>query len=315
MRAVLTPVMGGREWAFMLVLSMFWGGSFFFNKIALGELPAFTIVFARVGIGAVALNILVRLLGQRVPRSPDLWFAFVIMGLLTNTIPFCMMVVGQRDIAIGLASVLNATTPLFTVMLAPLMARDEKINPAKLAGVVLGLVGVSVLVGADALAGLDRGVIGELLCLGAALAFALSGLYGRRFRTMGVSPLVTAAGQVTTSAVIMLPIAALDAPWDLAPPSAAVWGALLCLGLLSTTLGYVLFYRILAAAGAINLMLVTFLQPAFAILLGAVILGERLNLRQFAGMALIGLGLAAMDGRLFARRRLNRSARAGPGCD
>jgi drug/metabolite transporter (DMT)-like permease len=315
MRASVSPVMGARDWMLMLILSVFWGGSFFFNKIALGELPPFTIVLARVAIGGLALNILLLALGQRLPRSPALWRDFAMMGLLTNIIPFCLMVAGQRAIAIGLASVLNATTPLFTVLLAPLMARDEKVTPAKLTGVVLGLVGVAVLIGADALAGLDRGVVGEVMCLGAALAFALSGLYGRRFQGMGVSPLVTATGQVTTSAIMMLPIAALDAPWRLPVPSAAVWGALLCLGLLSTTLGYFLFYRILAAAGAINLMLVTFLQPAFAILLGAGILGERLNARQFAGMALIACGLAAMDGRLFARRAISRSATTGRDSD
>ena len=146
--------------------------------------------------------------------------------------------------------------------------------------------------------GLGYGVGGQLACLLAAVSYALAGIFGRRFKRLGLSPLVTATGQVTATTVMMAPIAAFfDRPWTLATPSLDACAAVLALALLSTALGYVLYFRILAAAGATNLLLVTFLMPIGAVSLGALVLGEHLAPRQFLGMALIGLGLAAIDGR------------------
>jgi drug/metabolite transporter (DMT)-like permease len=290
--------MGPTEWALLILLSLLWGGSFFFAEVALQELPPLSVVFARVAIGALALLVLVHGLGLRLPRQFPLWRAFFVMGALNNAIPFTLIVWGQTAITGGLAAILNATTPLFTVVLAHRLTRDERMTPAKLAGVVIGFFGVAIMIGPQAVEGRSNFVLAELAVLGAALSYACAGIYGRRFRE--VPPLVTAAGQVTASSVMLCPLVlAVDQPWALALPGPAVLGALLGLGLLCTTAAYVIYFRILATAGATNLLLVTFLIPVSAILLGALVLGERLTVGQLAGMAVIALGLAAIDSRLW----------------
>jgi drug/metabolite transporter (DMT)-like permease len=295
------------DWILLISLGMLWGGSFFFAAVALAELPPFTIVLSRVGIAAIVLWLLMPLLRQRMPRDGASWRAFVVMGTLNNLVPFSLIVWGQSHIASGLAAILNAMTPLFTVALAHVLAADERLNAGKLAGVFFGLLGVVVVVGPDALSGIGAGVLSELACLAAALCYACAGLYGRRFRRMGLTPLATATGQVTATTAMLLPIAlVVDRPWLLPLPAAATLGALFGSALLCTALGYVVYFRLLASAGATNLLLVTFLIPASAILLGALILGEQLAARHFAGMALIALGLAAIDGRL-ARLTMERS--------
>lgn len=302
--------MGAAEWAMLVVLSVLWGGSFFFNGVAVRELPPFTIVAARVGIAALALWGVLAVLRVRAPRAPGLWAAFLGMGLLNNAVPFALFAWGQQHIASGLAAILNATTPLFTVAVAHLLTPDERLTPGKAAGVLAGIVGVAVMLGADPLAGLGTGLLAQLACLAAALSYALAGVFGRRFKRLGAPPLAAAAGQVTASALVLLPLAVLvDRPWALPVPGPAAWGALVGIGLLSTALAYVLYFRILAAAGATNLLLVTFLIPVSAILLGALVLGERLEPKHFLGMALIGAGLALIDGRLPGALRRPRPAR------
>jgi drug/metabolite transporter (DMT)-like permease len=291
--------MGGREWAMLLALAVLWGCSFFFNGAAVRDLPSFTLVWLRVACAAVALLVMLRLLGQRMPTHGQIWIAFFGMGLLNNVLPFVLIVWGQHRIASGLASILNATTPLFTVLVAHLLTPDEKLTPLKGAGVVVGLVGAAVMIGPDVLGGLGSGVLAQLACLAAALSYAFAGIFGRRFKRMGVAPLATAAGQVSASTVLLLPVMLLvDRPWTMATPHATTWVAVLGVGLLSTALAYVLYFHILAAAGATNLLLVTFLIPVSAILLGALVLGELLLPRHFLGIAMIGLGLMLIDGRL-----------------
>jgi drug/metabolite transporter (DMT)-like permease len=288
--------MSWRVWIWLLSLSMLWGGSFFFAKVALGTLGPFTVVFCRVALAALALNIV------RPLRRGSPWRTYFAMGALNNAIPFALIFWGQTHIASGLASILNATTPLFTVVVAHALTNDEKMTGAKVAALLAGLAGVTVLIGPDAFARPTASVWGQLACLGAALSYAFAGIYGRRFRAMGIAPLDAAAGQVTASTVLILPIMLIvEQPWTLAAlPPASTWAALAGLALLSTALAYVLYFRILAAAGATNLLLVTFLIPVTSILLGALLLHERLEPRHIAGMALIGLGLAAIDG-LIAR--------------
>ncbi|MEX2315338.1 MAG: DMT family transporter, partial [Thermomicrobiales bacterium] len=255
------------------------------------------------------LNLIVLASGQRMPRSLRSWMPFLAMGALNNLIPFSLIFWGQTQIASGLASILNATTPLFTVLLAHLLTRDERLTAGKAFGVLFGILGVTVMIGLEALDGLSLHVIGELAVVGAALSYGFASLYGRRFR--GQPPLVTASGQVTATALMMVPIAAIaDQPWRLPAPSPVTWGALAGLALLSTAIAYMIYFRILAVAGATNLVLVTFLIPVSALLLGTTILDERLDPRHVAGMLLIGLGLAVMDGRLLRlARRGERSDR------
>ena len=289
--------MGATEWILLIALATVWGGSFFFAAVALETLPPFTIVFVRVAIAAVALNILVRALGLRLPATRADALRFLAMGALNNAIPFSLTVFGQTQIASGLAAILNATTPLFTVLLAHLLTRDERLTPARGAGVAIGFAGAVVIIGPTALTGLGDGAWAEIAVLAAAVSYAAAGVYGRRFRTL--PPVVTAAGQVTASSLTILPVMLIvDAPWTLPMPDLETIGALLGIGLICTTAAYLMFFRILAAAGAINLLLVTFLIPVSALTLGIAFLGEALTQRQALGMALIGVGLAAIDGRL-----------------
>lgn len=302
------------DWGLLVALSILWGGSFFFVGIAVRELPPLTIVAMRVALAALALGGLLRILGLPMPRDRRTWVAFFGMGALNNLLPFCLIVWGQTQISSGVASVLNATTPLFGVLVAHVLTRDEKMTGNRLAGVLIGFAGVAVMIGPTALAGLGNGLLPQLAVLGAALSYSFAGIFGRRFKGMGVSPLVTATGQVTASTLMLVPVALLlDRPWTLPMPSAPAWGAVIGIALLSTALAYVIFFRVLASAGATNLMLVTFLIPVSAILLGGLFLGERLAVRHGIGMALIAGGLAAIDGRLFARLGQHRSASAAKG--
>lgn len=289
--------MGLIEWGLLLTLSILWGGSFFFAKVAVAEVPPLTLVFCRVALAAIALLVLVKFSGQQMPRERHIWGSFLIMGLLNNLIPFSLIFWGQTQIASSLASILNATTPLFTVVFAHFLTSDEKMSGNRLVGVLLGLFGVITMIGPAALAGIQMNLIAQGAVLAAAGSYAFAGIYGRRFR--GQPPLVTAAGQVSATSIMMLPlIMIIDRPWTLAVPSAATISSIIALALLCTALAYLIYFRLLATAGATNLLLVTFLIPVSAILLGTAFLGERLLTNQIGGMLLIGLGLMAMDGRI-----------------
>jgi drug/metabolite transporter (DMT)-like permease len=305
----IARTMGASDWALLIALSALWGGTFFFAEVALAEVRPLTLVFARVGIAAGALVLAVYGSGQRMPRSMALWGAFLVMGALNNLIPFSLIFWGQTRITGGLAAILNATTPLFTVVFAHLLTSDERMTPSWLGGVLLGVAGVAVLIGPAALHELGLQLLAQIAVLGAALSYALAGIFGRRFRD--VPPLVSAAGQVSASTIMMLPVLWwLGGAWKAPLVGPSIWAAILGLALLSTALAYLIYFRLLASAGATNLLLVTFLIPVSAIILGASLLGERLEPRHFGGMALIGLGLAAIDGRLLRllRRRASRSA-------
>jgi drug/metabolite transporter (DMT)-like permease len=292
------------EWTMLLALATVWGGSFFFNAIAVQELPVFTVVVSRVALAAIILLMIMWLRGERLPRDRRVWVAFLGMGFLNNVIPFSLIVWGQQHIASGVASILNASTPLFTVVFAHILTSDESMTKGKFTGVLVGFAGVAVMIGMDALREFGTGIVAQLLCLGGAISYAFAGIYGRRFRTMGISPMSTATGQVVASSMILMPIMMLvDQPWTLPVPSLTAIGALIGVAAISTALAYVLYFRILATAGATNLLLVTFLIPVSAILLGTLFLGESLFARHFVGMALIGIGLAAIDGRLWRAAR------------
>lgn len=293
------------EWAMLLALATLWGGSFFFNAIAVRELPVFTVVVARVALAAIILLVLLRVMGERMPRDRHIWAAFLCMGLLNNVIPFSLIVWGQQHIASGVASILNASTPLFTVILAHVLTSDERMSGGKFSGVLIGFVGVAVMIGTDVLGDLGVHVTAQLMCLAGAISYAFAGIYGRRFKAMGVGPLGTATGQVIASSLILLPLVlVLDRPWTLPMPSLSALLALVGIAALSTALAYVLYFRLLATAGATNLLLVTFLIPVSAILLGVLFLGEAMQPRHLVGMALIGAGLAAIDGRAWKAVRI-----------
>ena len=302
--ATINTVMDWRNWLSLIILSILWGGSFFFVEIAVQDLPTFTIVVCRVVLAALILNLVMVMQGQHMPNPATaagrrIWAAFLVMGLINNAIPFSLIVWGQAHIASGVASILNATTPLFAVVVTHLMTSDERMTLPRLAGVILGIIGVAVLIGGTALQSLGVNVVAQLAVLGAAISYAFAGTFGRRFKTMGISPIATATGQVSASSLLMLPLVlAVDQPWTLAMPSTGTVLALIALAALSTALAYILYFHILASAGATNVLLVTFLVPVSAIMLGILFLNESLGTKHIIGMALIGTGLAAIDGRL-----------------
>jgi drug/metabolite transporter (DMT)-like permease len=295
--------MNRMEWALLLFLSVLWGGSFFFVGVAVKEVPPLTLVFLRVSLAALLLLAVVRAFGQHMPRTREAWSAFFLMGLIANAIPFILLVWGQSHIESGLASILNATTPLFTIAVAHVFTTDEKMTGGRLAAVVLGIVGVAIMMGPDVLHDLGINVAAQIACLGAPLCYGFAAVFGRRFGRSGMSPLVAATGQVTAAALLLLPLTLVyDRPWALPVPGTAAIASILGLAAFSTALAYIVYFRLLETAGATRLALVTLLIPITAIFLGWAVLGEALHPRHFAGMALIGFGLLAVDGRLSFRR-------------
>ncbi len=284
-----------KDWLLLLTLSLLWGGSFFFVEVALQGLPPFSVVWGRVALAAVILAVALR--GRWPARA--VWPVLLVMGLLNNVVPFTLFAFAQGQITGSLAAILNATTPLFTVLVAHLATRDERLTGLKLAGVICGFGGVVVMMAGEAMAGNN---VAKLACLGAALSYGLAGVWGRRFRVMGVAPLQTAFGQVAASTVLLLPLwLMVDQPWQVPMPALSVIGAMVCIAALSTAMGYLIFFRLMASAGPTHLSLVTFLIPVSATLLGVAFLGEWLETRHMAGFALILAGLSLIDGRIWRR--------------
>jgi len=290
--------MNGIEWVLLITLSVIWGGSFFFTEIGLQSFGPLTVVCGRVMIAAVALWAYVLVRGYRIPADLRSWGGLLFMGFLNNAVPFGLISWGQVYIDSGTASILNATTPLFAVVLAHFLTADEKLTVNRFVGIVLGVGGVAVLIGPQAVAGLGAVSFGQFAILGAALSYGFAGIFGRRLS--GLPPAVAAAGMLSGSSLMMLPAAfVLETPmmaanWQIAPVAAIVVMAVLC-----TSLAYLIYFRLLATAGATNLLLVTLLIPVSAMSLGALFLDEALTANALIGVALIGAGLAAVDGRLF----------------
>ena len=303
----VNAVMGMGEWGLILILSVIWGGSFFFVGVAVKAMTPLTIVLCRVGIAALILLGVVRLTGRKMPSSPGVWLAFFVMGALNNLIPFSLIAWGQTHIESSLASILNATTPIFSVVLAHLLTREERLTTNRLAGVLIGWVGVAVLIGVESLGGFGIQGLGQLAVLGASCAYACAAIFGRRFKDL--DPVVVSTGMLCASTAMILPVALIvEQPWHLTP-GATTWAALFGLAAISTSLAYIIYFRVLAVAGATNILLVTFLIPVSAILLGVMVLGERPGWNAFGGMALIFVGLIAIDGRLV--KNWKRGGRAG----
>lgn len=290
--------MSARNWMTLAILSILWGGSFVFVELALTGLPVITIVWARVALAASLLALWLMLSRTGFP-SRQHWPALAVMGLLNNAVPFTLLVMAQGQITGGLASILNATTPLWTVLVAHLFTSAEKITGTKAMGLTLGFSGVVVIAGGGGPAKLWA----IAACLGAALSYGLSGVWGRRFKGLGLQPLRVAFGMLASAATLLLPLwVVLERPWVNPMPAPLPLPAVVGLAVLSTALAYILYFRLLASAGAVMLSLVTFLIPASAVALGALVLAEPILPRQIGGLALILAGLLAMDGR-FAKWR------------
>jgi drug/metabolite transporter (DMT)-like permease len=296
--------MSRSQWLLLIALSILWGGSFFFVGVAVKELPVFTIVLVRVALAAALLLPVVLYFRLKLPKTPGDWLPFAGMSVLNNVLPFCLIVLGQKTVASGIASVLNATTPLFAILAAHVFS-DEKLSTRKLAGVLLGVVGVAILIGLQRLDTSGLTLAGVLFCLAGSLSYGLAGQWGRRLRA--TPPLVSATSQLIVSSLILSVLAAaVDRPWTLPWPSTQTLLALAGLAALSTSLAYVIFFRILAVSGPTNVMLTTLLIPITGIGLGVSLLGEVLEMRHIAGALVIGLGLLVIDGRIFSKPSIPR---------
>ncbi|MBL4916318.1 DMT family transporter [Szabonella alba] len=285
--------MARQDWFWITALSVLWGGSFFFVEIALTGLSVTAVVWLRVALAALILGAVLLLRGGNFPARAH-WPGLLVMGLLNNALPFCLIALAQEQITSALASILNATTPLFTLIVAHLATTDERITPRKAAGLGLGFAGVVVMMAGESLTGAGAAKIAVLM---AAFCYALASVWGRRFRAAGLAPLGVAFGQVTASTALLLPVMlVLNRPWEATLPPVGVLLAVLGLAVFSTALAYLIFFRLLASAGATRLSLVTFLIPVSATALGVLLLGEVLLPRHVAGFALIAAGLAAISG-------------------
>lgn len=283
----------------LLLLAAVWGGSFFFGEVALAEVPPLTITLHRVIWAVPILALIVVFKGIAFPRRLRTWGAYLVMGALNNAIPFSLIFWGQTQIESGLASILNGTTAMFAAVVAGVLLRDEPLTPKKVIGAALGIVGVAFIMGPEALTDFNPSNLAQLAILGATLSYAFAGVWGKT-ALADQPPLMNALGMLMGSTILMVPIVLVfDGPPNLAL-SAPVWGALIGMAVLSTALAYVLYFAILVRAGAANLLLVTLLIPPFAIGLGVVFLGEQMGMEAWIGFAIIGLGFAVTDGRLFS---------------
>src|SRR4051812_7920516 len=299
--AMIRTTMNRSDWLILATLAVIWGGAFFFIGVAVKHVAPLTYVWLRLTIAATAMWIYLNARGQSLGLPRQVWGAIVLLALLNNALPFTLFGWGQTHIASGLASILNATTPIWGVVVAHFLTSDERMTPRKIAGVLLGFGGVATMIGPALLANIGTDALAQLACVTASLCYALAAVWARRFRRMGVSPLSVTTGQLTAGAAIMLPFALLvDQPWTHALPPLSAWGAITALALLCTAFGYVLYFRLIETSGATNALLVTLLVPPVAIVLGALFLNETLAVQDFLGLGLIALGLAAIDGRLLS---------------
>ena len=300
MPPVSKPIrMGNLEWGLLLLLSVIWGASYLFIRIAAQAVPPLTATFARVVVAAMVLGLALVLTRTAPPRTWTAWRDYLVMGFLNNVIPFSLIFWSQQHVGAGLASVFNATSPFWGLVIAHLWTTDEKLRANKFAGVLVGIAGVAILVGPEVLQGFGKNVLSEAALIVAAISYGFASLWGRRFRE--TPPLTSAFSQLTCSSLMLLPLAAItETPWRLPMPGQHAIFALLSLAILCTAIAYIIFFTILRRAGAANVLLVTLLIPPSAILMGWLFLGEGLNAFQFAGAGVIGLALIVIDGRLLS---------------
>mgnify|MGYP001812004542 CR=1 FL=1 len=285
--------MNARQFLILLVLGLIWGASFLFIKVAVVTIPPFTVAFGRTALAALILYVVLRYRGLKLGSWGHLWGSFLVLGLFNGAVPYTLITWAEIHIDSGLAAILNALMPLFTVLLAHFFTQDEKLNWMKVSGIFLGFLGILALIGPAVLKGLGTHVIGQLAVVGAALCYAMAAIYGRRLKE--IPPLVSATGQLIGAALLTLPLSfIIDTPWQLSVTQLSL-GALACLSLLGTALAYILYYYLLARIGATNVSLVTYLLPITGVFWGAWLLSERLHWSAFLALALILAGIAGVN--------------------
>lgn len=293
----MTGRTSGREVGLLLTLSLMWGSAFLFTKVGLRSYPPLTLVTLRMGISLLVLLAIVFGSGRRLPADARLWGGFAVMSVFSGVLPYFLIAWGMQHIDSGLAAILMSSGPLFTLVLAHFCTADERMTPGGMVGIVLGMGGVVLLIGPDALAGLARHVTGQLAVVGAVACYAVAMVFGRTLRAVPVT--VSAAGMQVWSTGILLPLhLALERPWWELPADGLTVAAIGMLAVFCTALPYLVYYRLLAVAGASRTALVNYLIPVVGVLWGVVLLGERLPLRALPALLLILLGVGAVNGQL-----------------
>ena len=286
----------------LLGLGIVWGGSFFFAKIALSEVPPLTVALHRVFWAVPVLFIVVLWKGIEIPKSLRAWLCYFVMGALNNAIPFSLIFWGQTHIGSGLASILNSTTAFFGVIVAGIFLVDERLTVRKMMGALFGVFGVAAIMGIDSLTNFDLNNLAQLAILGAALFYAFAGVWGKRFLSE-YPPIMNAFGMLVASTVLMVPVAIVTEGLPVLTLSTGVWASLMAVAILSTAIAYLLYFKILALAGSANLMLVTLLIPPIGVGLGVIFLDEKMGVGAGLGFGLITIGLLVTDGRIVDKLR------------
>jgi drug/metabolite transporter (DMT)-like permease len=295
--------MGALEWGLIVLQSMLWGSSYFFIATVQGQVPPFTIAALRTLPAAAVLLLIVLSLGYRLPATLAEWRLFICFSIFNSVLPFLLIVWGQSRTTSGMAAILNATAPLFGIFLAHVLTHDEKLSWRKAAGILVGLTGVGVLMGRDVLAGASADLLARLALIAAPLSYVCANIFVRR-RLGSYPPFVIAVMQMVGAIFVAVPVAlAFDRPWQHAPPSAAALAAIAAMGVLGSALPSLCHFTVLQRAGATNASLVTLIMPLTPILLGGVLLGERLSATDIAGALTVAAALIIIDGRPFGALR------------
>jgi len=283
-----------RHWPVLLLTAALFGSSFLFINIAVKEIPPLSLAAGRALLAVPIGLLMLRAIGLRLPRLGRAWLPLIVLGIFTAAIPYAAIAWGQRHIESGLAGILFGTIPVFSVVLTPLLARDERFSSGRILGALIGFAGVVLVIGPKALGGLDGQLLGAGVTLGAALAYALGAIYART--KPDIHPAQMTAGQLVVASIVLSAGAlAFDTPWQLEPSLAAL-GAVAWTAVLSTALPVILLFWLIRNVGATNASIATFFMPVVAVALGALLLGEQLPWQAFAGLGLILLGALAVNG-------------------
>ena len=292
-----------KNFLLLILLAALWGPSFLFIKVAVAEIPPLTLVLGRVGIAAVLLTLFLLVQGKSLPRSRTVWRHLAVMGFVHNTIPFVLFGWGEQYIDSALASILNGTTPLFTIVLAHYFVADDRLTPTKLVGVLIGFAGLLLLITPSLTDGLQATTLGLLAVALAAALYGVAIVYSRN-NLRGLPPLVAPAGQMIMATIYLLPLSLLvDRPFSLPPLSQSVVWSMVALGVLGTAVAFVVYYRLLETAPASYVSMTTYVIPIFGVILGVLVLNEQPTWHAYAGFALILLGVMIVNGLIKLKRQ------------
>ena len=292
-------MMNNKAWFLLLLLSFIWGGSFYFIGEGVRYVPPLTLVWYRILFAGIALYILLLWRRQKLPTQFNFWFRISIMVLLNNIIPFTLIAWGQQTISGGLAAILNSNTAFAAVFIAAIFIPSEPLDARRVIGTLIGIIGVVLVIGMDALTEITLASLSQLAILLATISYALGSVWGKT-RLSSYKPLDIACGTLLVGSVIIAPIMVLaDGIPDLAAFEWKFMTILIGLSIAGTAFAYVVYYRILELAGASSLMLVTIIVPIFAVSIDAIILSKWISAQTLGGFVIISLGLSLIDGRIW----------------